>query len=47
LANASYDCGGTELCTLPIDRQIGPVYYRIIYRSSSGVTLATSDVQTL
>jgi hypothetical protein len=46
-ANTSYDCGGTGLCTLPLDKQIGPVYYRIIYRSSSGAVLATSDVETL
>ncbi len=46
-AGNSFDCGGTGLCTLPADGKIGTLYYRIIYRSSSGTVLATSDVQTL
>ena len=46
-ANVSYDCGGSGLCVPPVDSQIGPVYYRIIYRNSSGVVLATSDIQKL
>jgi hypothetical protein len=41
-----YDCGATMPCAPPWDRNIGTIYYRIIYRNSSGVLLATSDVQT-
>jgi hypothetical protein len=40
-----YDCG-TGACTLPWDRNIGTVYYRIVYLGSGAQVLATSDVQT-
>ena len=46
-AYAAFDCGGSGFCTLPSDEQIGPLYYRLIYRSASGVVLAVSDIQTL
>ena len=32
---------------LPVDCNIGPVYYRLIYLDVNGRVLATSDVQTL
>ena len=32
---------------LPVDRNIGPVYYRLIYLDINGRVLATSDVQVL
>ena len=38
---------GTGTCTLPVDRQIGPIYYRLYYLNSGGAILATSDVQSL
>jgi Big-like domain-containing protein len=38
---------GTGTCSLPVDRQIGPIYYRLYYLSSSGSVLAASDIQTL
>jgi Big-like domain-containing protein len=40
------DCG-TGTCSLPVDRNIGTVYYRVLYVDSNGKLLATSDVQTL
>jgi hypothetical protein len=42
----TYNCG-TGNCTLPTDRNIGTIYYRIIYYGSGNAVLATSDVQTL
>jgi Bacterial Ig domain len=42
----TFDCG-TGTCTLPVDRQIGMVYYRLLFLSASGAVLATSDVQRL
>jgi Big-like domain-containing protein len=40
------DCGvGT--CVLPVDPQIGPVSYRLLYLNASAKLLATSDVQTI
>jgi hypothetical protein len=38
---------GTGSCTVPVDRQIGTVYYQLIYIDGAGRVLATSDVQTL
>lgn len=46
-ANYSYDCGASAACSLPVDKQIGTIYYRVIYRNSSGLVLATSDVEKL
>jgi hypothetical protein len=40
------DCG-TGTCVLPVDRQIGTVFYRILYLNSAGTVLATSDIQQL
>ena len=40
------DCG-TGTCTIPWDKQIGPLYYRILYLDASGKILASSDVQQL
>jgi len=40
-----YDCG-TGACTPSWDRNIGPVYYRLIYLGPNSAVLATSDVQT-
>lgn len=45
-ANTAYDCG-TGTCALPVDRNIGPVYYRIVYLDSNSKVLATSDVGVL
>jgi len=40
------DCS-SGACTLPVDRQIGTVYYQLVYLDANGAVLATSDVQTL
>ncbi|HLG97128.1 MAG TPA: hypothetical protein VKX49_12520 [Bryobacteraceae bacterium] len=37
----------TNSCTIPADRQIGTIYYRLVYVNSSGKVLATSAVQTI
>ncbi len=42
----SFDCG-SGTCTLPVDRNIGPIYYRVVYLNSSGAVLSQSDVQIL
>jgi hypothetical protein len=42
----TFDCG-IGSCTLPVDRSIGTVYYRLIYLDSIGKVVATSDVETL
>jgi hypothetical protein len=41
------DCGTGAACQLLVDRNIGPVFYRLIYLNSSGTVLAVSDVQQL
>jgi hypothetical protein len=43
----SVDCLTGAACALPTDLHISTLYYRIIYRSASGATLATSDLQTI
>jgi hypothetical protein len=40
-----FSCG-TGTCTLPVNRNIGTVYYRLIYLDASSNVLATSDMQT-
>jgi hypothetical protein len=40
------DCG-SGTCALPVDRQFGPIYYRLIYLDANSTILAVSDVQTL
>jgi hypothetical protein len=40
------DCG-TSPCTIPADRSLGTIYYRLIYRGASGAFLVQSGVQTL
>ncbi len=42
----SFDCG-SGTCALPVDRNIGSVYYRLVYLDSQGHLLATSDIQQL
>jgi hypothetical protein len=42
----TFDCE-TGTCKLAVDRQIGVLYYRFVYRDTTGKVLATSDVQTL
>jgi hypothetical protein len=37
----------TGPCALPVDRNIGPVFYRVIYLGSNSNVLATSGIQTL
>lgn len=44
VAGDIYDCG-TGTCTPGWDRNIGAIYYRLLYRNSSGQVIATSDVQ--
>ncbi len=39
------DCG-TGTCQLPVDKSIGVIYYRLIYRDAGGAVLATSALQT-
>ncbi len=41
------DCGAGSACTLPLDRGIGPVFYKLLYLDASGRVIAASDVQTL
>ena len=41
-----FDCG-TGTCTPQWDRNIGSMYYRLIYLGPNSEVLATSDVQTL
>lgn len=38
---------GAGACSLPVDRNIGTVYYRVLYLNSSNQVLATSDLQTM
>ncbi len=45
-ATNAFNCS-TGSCTLPVNRNIGPVYYRLIYLDAGSKVLATSDVQTL
>ena len=46
--DAVFDCSDMSAgCTLPVDRNIGPIYYRVIFLSASGAPLAMGDVQTL
>ncbi len=42
----TFDCG-TGNCTLPVDQQIGSLYFRLVYLDGNSRVLATSDVQTL
>ncbi len=42
----TFDCG-TGTCTPPWDRNIGAIYFRLIYLGPSSEVLATSDIQTL
>jgi hypothetical protein len=44
----STDCGNmSSPCTLPVDKSIGTIYYRLLYLNSSGAVIATGDVETL
>jgi hypothetical protein len=40
------DCS-SGTCALPVDRQLGPVYYRLIYLNANSQILAVSAVQIL
>ncbi len=42
----TYNCGAGN-CTPPWDRNIGPIWYRILYLGSDGSVRATSDIQQL
>jgi len=42
----AFNCGAGS-CILPVDRNIGAVYYRLIYLDSNSKVLAVSDVNTL
>jgi hypothetical protein len=35
------------MVTLPVDRNIGTIYLRLVYLDGSGTVLATSDIETL
>src|ERR1035438_9519660 len=39
--NTVVDCGSAATCTIPADRMIGPIYYRILMYNSAGTVLAT------
>ncbi len=43
---ATYDCG-TGTCTPSWDRNIGPIWYRILYLRSDGSVCASSDIEQL
>jgi hypothetical protein len=40
-------CGTGAACLLPVDRNIGPVYYRLFYLNSAGAVIATGDIEVL
>lgn len=40
------DCG-TGTCTLPVDRQIGTVYFQVQYLDANGRILATGSIETM
>jgi hypothetical protein len=42
----TFDCG-SGTCTLPVDRQIAPVIFRVLYLDVNSKVLATSDLLTL
>lgn len=42
--NNVFNCGTGAICTLPADRQIGPVFARLVYLDSNTKVLARSDV---
>jgi hypothetical protein len=42
-----FDCTTGATCVLPVDRNIGAVFYRVIYMDANRKVLATSDVQQL
>jgi hypothetical protein len=42
----TFDCG-SGTCALPVDSQIGSVYYRVIYLDTNSRVLASSDIQIL
>lgn len=46
VAGDTFDCG-TGNCTPGWDKNIGTIYYRVLYRNSAGEVIATSDVQQL
>jgi hypothetical protein len=41
------DCGNGASCKLPVDRNLGVIYYRVEYLDSSGQPLATGDLQVI
>ena len=43
----AFDCGSAAACMLPLDRKIGPIYYRIIFRNSNNAVIAVSDIQSM
>jgi hypothetical protein len=43
----TFNCGTGAACTLPVDKNFGTIWYRLLFLNSSGALLATSDVQTL
>ena len=43
----TFDCGVGSSCALPVDRNIGTVFYRLVYLDAKGKVLVTSGVETL
>ena len=43
----TFDCGSSGTCVLPVDRAIGPVYYRMVYLDVNSHVVAISDLQIL
>lgn len=44
--NTTVDCT-TGTCTLPADRTIGPICYRLIYLDTNGIILRIGDIETI
>jgi hypothetical protein len=47
IGDSVVNCGVGPTCTLPVDKKMGPVYYRLFDVNSSSNVIATSDVQQL
>jgi hypothetical protein len=43
----TFNCGTGAACTLPVDKNFGTIWYRLLFLNSSGALLATSDIQIL
>lgn len=43
----TFDCGNGAQCQIPVDKNLGAVYYRLLYLDAGGNILSTSDVQKI